>query len=311
MEARFRNCEEVQQELMGWLAGELPETDKQTIAAHLAQCPGCQHELDSLQQLWTSMGALPVPATSEELRPTFYAMLADFKAEEQRRQRWSVAGLLQRLRQWWQPAFAQRLAYSAVLLLVGLGIGYGLKGSEMGTGADESLAQSAPPAPTEATARQVGLISRLNNPSAVQRLQAVSEAEEVAPTNERVLAALFSTLNQDPNVNVRLATLDALAGLADDPTVRLGLVRSLAYQESPLVQSALADLMVQLQERRSVRPLRKLLQQDNLNEQVKNKIEQSIQTLSHERAPAAPPTSSNSHETLPDNPGTLDTSVAT
>ncbi|RPD48031.1 HEAT repeat domain-containing protein [Hymenobacter sediminis] len=311
MEARFRNCEEVQQELMDWLAGELPETDKQTMAAHLAQCPSCQHELDSLQQLWTNMGALPVPAPSEELRPNFYAMLADFKAEEQRRQRWSVQGLLQRLREWWQPAFAQRLAYGAVLLLVGLGIGYGLKGREMGAGADESLAQAAPSAPAEATARQVGLISRLNNPSAVQRLQAVSDAQEVAPTNERVLAALFSTLNQDPNVNVRLATLDALAGLADDPTVRLGLVRSLAYQESPLVQSALADLMVQLQERRSVRPLRKLLQQDNLNEQVKNKIEQSIQSLSHERAPAAPPTSSNSYETLPDNPGTLDTSVAT
>lgn len=159
MEARFRNCEEVQQELMDWLAGELPETDKQTIAAHLAQCPGCQYELDTLQQLWTSMGSLPVPAPSEELRPNFYAMLADFKAEEQRRQRWSVQGLLQRLREWWQPAFAQRLAYGAVLLLVGLGIGYGLKGREMGTGTDESLARLDTPAPTEATARQVGVLA--------------------------------------------------------------------------------------------------------------------------------------------------------
>ncbi|MBG8553866.1 HEAT repeat domain-containing protein [Hymenobacter guriensis] len=309
MEARFRNCEEVQQELMSWLAGELPETDKQTLAAHLAQCPDCQHELEGVQQLWTAMGNLPVPAPSEELRPNFYAMLAEFKAEEQQRQRWSMAGLLERLRQWWQPAFAQRLAYSLVLVLAGLGIGYGLRGHETSAGAEEPLAQVSTESPAS-TARQVGLISRLNNPSAVQRLQAVSEAEQVAPTNERVLAALLSTLNQDPNVNVRLATLDALGSMADDPTVRQGLVRSLTYQESPLVQSALADLMVQLQERRSVRPLRKLLQQDNLNEQVKTKIEQSIQSLSHDRAPAAPSTPSNSNETTHYNSATLDTSVA-
>ena len=81
-----------------------------------------------------------------------------------------------------------------------------------------------------------------------------------------MVTALLSTLNNDPNVNVRLATLEALAPLADDPAVRLGLVHSLTRQDSPLVQSALADVMVQLQERRSVKPLRELLRQANLDE---------------------------------------------
>jgi HEAT repeat protein len=160
-----------------------------------------------------------------------------------------------------------------------------------------------------ANAQQVQLLELLADPSAVQRLRAVSYAGEVAPTNERVVAALFSTLNQDPNVNVRLASLEVLANLTQDPVVRQGLVRSLAHQESPLVQSALADVMVRLQEPRSVRPLRKLLQQENLHEQVKDKIEQSIESLSTDQAPQ-PSTPSTYHENRNDIRSDLGASVA-
>jgi HEAT repeat protein len=113
--------------------------------------------------------------------------------------------------------------------------------------------------------------------------------------NEQVVNALLSTLNNDPNVNVRLATLDALAVLGQDAAVRQGLVHALTKQESPLVQSALADVMVQLQVRRSVKPMKEMLQQGNLNEAVKTKIENSIQTLSNGR-PAAPSTPRQSDE---------------
>lgn len=276
---------------MDWLAGTLPSTEHQTLEAHLRQCPGCQQELTAVRALWTSLGQLPTPEPSEELRPRFYTMLAEFQATEQRRQRWSLATLLARLRAWWQPAYALRLAYSLALLLVGLAVGHGLK---------QSPALPAPVAalPPTATGQQAQVLELLANPSAVQRLRAVSYAEEVAPTNERVVAALLSTLNQDPNVNVRLASLEVLTGLSQDPVVRQGLVRSLQRQDSPLVQSALADVMVQLQERRSVRPLRQLLRQENLNQQVKDKIEQSIESLSTDRAPQ-PSTSSTDHEIHP------------
>lgn len=309
METKFTSCEQVQPELMAWLADELPAADKQAMADHLAHCPACQQELHSVQQLWNAMGTLPVPEPSEQFRPAFYQMLAGFQAEEQRRQRWSVAALLEQVRAWWQPAFGIRLAYGVALLCAGLAIGYGVRPTQPVAAVTEASAPVAATTPA-ATSRQVGLINRLNNPSAVQRLQAVSDAEEMAPNNERVVAALLSTLNQDPNVNVRLATLEVLGGLPDDPMVRQGLVRSLAFQDSPLVQSALADLMVQLQERRSVRSLRKMLQQDNLNEQVKTKIEQSIQSLSHDRS-ADPSTPSKSHETPQQPISSLDTSVAT
>ncbi len=82
------------------------------------------------------------------------------------------------------------------------------------------------------------------------------------------------------DVNVRLVTLEALAELAHDARVREGLVQSLTKQESPLVQVALADIMVKLQEKRSLKPLRQLLRQDGINDLVKSKIEQTIKELS-------------------------------
>ena len=91
--------------------------------------------------------------------------------------------------------------------------------------------------------------------------------------------ALFTTLNEDPNVNVRLATLDALVKLAHDPKVREGLVRSIDLQDSPIMQSAIADVMVKLQEKSSVQYLQKLLGKKDLNQMVKINIEKSIQKL--------------------------------
>ncbi|KAA9339220.1 HEAT repeat domain-containing protein [Hymenobacter busanensis] len=310
MEAKFINCEQVREGLMDWLANEMPADEAQAVEAHLAQCPDCRREQAAVWQLWQAMGNLPVPEPSEQMRPRFYSMLAEFQAAEQRKQQWSVAALVQKLRDWWQPAYAMRLAYGLALLVVGLAAGYGLKARVDAPGAATQQPLAAVPAPAE-NAQQAQLLALLANPSAVQRLRAVSYAEEVAPTNERVVGALLSTLYQDPNVNVRLATLEVLAGLADDPTVRQGLVRALAQQDSPLVQSAMADVMVQLQERRSVRGLRKLLRQDNLNEQVKTKIEQSIQSLSHDRsAPADASTPSTYHENNDHTDSALDTSVA-
>jgi HEAT repeat protein len=155
-------------------------------------------------------------------------------------------------------------------------------------------------ATTEAAAEQTPqdrneqriVLALLDNPSATQRLRGVSYTKNIGEVNQQVVNALLSTLNNDPNVNVRLATLDALAVLGQDPTVRQGLVHSLTKQDSPLVQSALADVMVQLQVRRSVKPMKQMLQQENLNEAVKTKIESSIQTLSNGRS-AGPSTSTD------------------
>jgi len=94
-----------------------------------------------------------------------------------------------------------------------------------------------------------------------------------------VIDALLATLNNDPNVNVRLSTLDALTQLAGYPEVREGLVKSISQQDSPVMQSAIADVMLKLQEKRSVKPLKQLLKQKGLDHGVRDKIKETINNL--------------------------------
>lgn len=275
------DCKQSREWLAQRLADQLPPADQAQLDAHLTQCPACQQEAAALGHIWATLPHLPVPAPSAQLRPRFYAMLAEQEAAAQR-PTWPA-----RLGQWLQPLVAQpawRLAYSALLVAGGIAIGTQLQKSPAPVIATSPA--RAPVAVSPASAPQV-ILAGLTSPSAMQRLQAVSQTRDLSPGNHQVAGALLRTLTQDPNVNVRLAALDALSALGQDPVVRQGLVYALVRQDSPLVQAALADVMVQLQERRSVPRLRALLRQANLDNTVKSKIEASIYQLSAGR-PAAP-----------------------
>jgi HEAT repeat protein len=115
-------------------------------------------------------------------------------------------------------------------------------------------------------------LSLLENPSASERMRAVSYVTESNDVNRKIANALLTTLNNDPNVNVRLTTLEVLSNFANDPFVRKGLVASILQQDSPLVQDALADVMVKLQEKKAVKPLQQVLKNKETNEMIKAKI---------------------------------------
>ena len=90
---------------------------------------------------------------------------------------------------------------------------------------------------------------------------------------------MIKTLNNDENVNVRLAALEALKPYGNNSEVRQELIRAIGNQESPLVQIALADLMASLQEKSSVREFDKLLKDSRTPGEVKERIRRSIEVL--------------------------------
>ncbi len=115
--------------------------------------------------------------------------------------------------------------------------------------------------------------------SASKRLQAVNEASKLNNATEKVILALFKMLNTDTNVNVRLAAVTSLSKYVDNPKVREGLILSITKQESPLVQIALAELMVTLKEQKSINSMETLLQKPDINSAVKQKLEESIKQI--------------------------------
>jgi hypothetical protein len=278
MEAKPINCENAKEQFTDWLSNQMPDLERATLENHIMQCAGCQQELHTFSQLWRQMGELRAPEPSETMRVRFHAMLDTYKDTVETEQRQSMGGFFARLQELFTPQPAFRLAYSLVLLCLGIAGGYWFH--QQGSPAMAYQQQIDTLSSQVKEMRQLMLLSLLENPSATERLKAVSYTNEINQVDDQVAEALLTTLNNDPNVNVRLVTLEALAKLAKDPKVREGLVQSITQQDSPLVQSALADVMVKLQEKRSIKQLRLLLKEENLNDLVKSKIQQSIKELS-------------------------------
>jgi HEAT repeats len=159
-----------------------------------------------------------------------------------------------------------------VILFLGFAGGYWLRNPSPGSdvaGLTEEISEL----------KEMMMFSLLENESVSDRLRAVSLTRELDGASDKVTAALFSALNNDPSVNVRLAALEALIPFVNTPNVREGLIRSIAFQDSPLVQVSLAELMAAIQERKSVNELRKLVESDKTPREVREKIQQSISVL--------------------------------
>jgi hypothetical protein len=220
--------------------------------------------LDDLNVLNDRVMKLEMPEPSAELDHRFYQMLS---LEKKPRNTFS----LKQFFAW--PEFAPKLAFASVTLLAGLALGYFIRPTKADNQHIEVLSQQV------TDLKEMMMLSLLEKESASDRLKAVSLTQEMDQASQKVTKALLETLNNDSNVNVRLAALDALRGYANDSGVREALVRSIPKQESPLVQVALAELMAGLQVKSSVKELKKIFENENTPADVKNKIKQSIDVL--------------------------------
>lgn len=223
-----------------------------------------------------SDGEIDQPDPSPSMRAGFDAMLENFRQESAVRPN-PIREWMNKLQEYWSLQAQPRLAFSLLLVAIGLMGGYFLHQPGQTSLAYNRQIDSLTSQVTEM--KQVMMFSLLNDPSASERIRAVSYTEEVNSVDTRVMKALFTTMNEDPNVNVRLATLEALVRLAGDPKIREGLVRSIELQDAPMMQTAIADAMVKLQEKSSIQSLQKLLNKKGLNQMVKANIEKNIQKL--------------------------------
>jgi len=234
-----------------------------------------KEELEN-RHLWNLMDGIKAPEPEPDMEMRFQGMLEHYKQTELDKRSywkdfWSGLALLFAVRP--QVQFA----YSLVLIALGLGAGYLMNHKDsIKTKENEQLFALASQVKEM---RKMMVVSLLENPSASERLRAVNYTGEMQRADQQVITALLTTLNEDQNVNVRLVTLDALAKFSGQPEVRAGLVSSITRQDNPLVQVAMANLMLKLQEKGSVAPLKELLGQQELNDAVRIKIEHTIGKL--------------------------------
>ncbi|WP_138430111.1 HEAT repeat domain-containing protein [Fodinibius saliphilus] len=227
-------------------------------------------EIKQMEATYQKMDKLPASEPTEKMHNTFYTMLEEEK-KQQAPQRLTI--LLNRLKALFRPIGIRRIAVASVIFLVGIFAGNLLTPFQDYRQQMNQLSEEV------SKMRQVMMMSLLDNQSSSERLKAVNISTNIQSADSRMISALLKTLNNDPNVNVRLATVEALVRHASNPDVRQGLVQSISKQQSPQVQVALADAMLAMQEPRSVDELQKLLQQNGLNGAVRDKLENTIAAL--------------------------------
>jgi hypothetical protein len=255
------------EQLLGRLeTGSASEADLKEIERLLESGELEIDDIDSFALLQNQIMRMDSPLPSAALNQRFYQMLS---SEKRRSKRF----LWKDFFSW--PAVAPRLATACLMLIAGFAAGYFLRPSAT-TPNDGQIAVLS----QQLTGLQeMMMLSLLEKGSATERLKAVNLTQEMSAASRKVTTALIATLNEDENVNVRLAALDALKPYARDPYVREALIRSISKQESPLLQVSLAELMAALQEKSAVKEFEKIVESENMPAEVRKKIRESIETI--------------------------------
>ncbi len=300
MSRESTTCETMQERLPARLQGALAPDELAELEAHLAGCADCAAEARSFAELWHGLGEPSEPVPTERMRARLDALIAAEISTGSARELAAPTPFRRRAQERSAPTaggaglFDRRWLALAAMLLVGLGLGYLVFGR---SGDDVAILR-----------REVGdlhtmvALSLLEKGSVSERLQGVAYSREVAvdrdfgiaqarggrggqsgqggstapggqsaPGDPRdpVVAALFTRLLEDPNVNVRLAALEALRPLAAREDRRGEFVAAVARQQSPLVALSLIDLLIESDGAAARRDLEQLLDNDQLDPVVR------------------------------------------
>ncbi|MBO3700311.1 hypothetical protein [Roseivirga sp. E12] len=226
-------------------------------------------EVEAIKVLQTKMETADTPEPSVAMTDNFYRMLNDAKAQPSPNKReWSLERV-------WQLLFGTnsgRLAFGMAVLLIGVVAGRGFSGNAYQNELKNLSSQMS-------EMQQMMSMAMLEEESVSERLKGVQMSSGLVSSNKEVTDAMFVTLNNDESTNVRMAALNLLSEYADDPAIREGLINSISEQESPLMQLALAELMVELQEQKAVKEFNQIIEGEYTPEEVKTTLRESVNKI--------------------------------
>lgn len=265
-------CEQIAELLPDYLQENLSPEQNLLVQQHLEECAACREDV----LIWQKLSLLPIEQPSSASRERFEAMLQAYQTGRCD-QRTSAFPERKRASSWnpfeWLRSPVAGLAWSLALLAIGIFAGTYVS-------RNNSRSEEFAVMQSELTnMRQLVVLSMLQQQSASERLQGVTFSQREEHLNPQVLSALLHTLRYDGSVDVRLAALDALSRHSSQPQVRTGITDSLQAQQSPLVQVALIDLLVEWRDPNLAQRLRTLQQSPDLNPAVRQRADWALSKL--------------------------------
>jgi hypothetical protein len=211
------------------------------------------------QQLWSELGNLPQEAPSQQLRRRFYDELEHADRRMHRRSRWLG----------WITA--PGLAVAMGCLFVGVMVGLLLRSQPAANHGELAQLQQQ-----VAILNRNLVLDRLENDSASKRLLGVIEASDLAEHDPEIRRALLERAVDDRVHSVRSAAIDAIGPRVGSPAVGDELMASLEKAESPLVQLALADLVLRYGNPMQMEQLLQLSERGRLHPDVAQHVKSSV-----------------------------------
>ena len=240
-------CEEIKPLFAEYWSRTLDREESAAVEEHLEACESCRAEAGRLEFLWRDLALLPPDEPGGAMRERFYQTLSAYQAGAAHGEPLS-ARTAEKSRATWVPLWS-RIAAGLALLLGGGGIGYSLRSNQASANEIAQLRGEV------SHMNQLVTLSLLQQQSASERLRGVSWAVRAEPSDTEVRGALLAAVNHDPNVNVRLAAVEALRPFAANRTTRDAVLQALPLQTEPIVQVALIDLLVDLKEKDAAQEL--------------------------------------------------------
>jgi hypothetical protein len=263
------NCEQMTELLPDYFHQRLQSSERSAVDLHLHECTGCAEQV----KLWKQLGQLEEEKPGPALKKRFDAMLSVYQEG-----RWEHEQLAKpRVWHWsgfnWLRGAWPQVAMTAILLVVGFGVGRYSAPPDPHTGDFQALRREL------LSTRQLVVISLLQQQSPSQRLQGVNRSYQLEQADPEIITALIRALKTDASVDVRLAALDSLLRYNRDAHVRRGVTEALGGRQSPLVQIALIDALVEMRESQAVPQIKQLQQSPGINPAVRERATWGIAQL--------------------------------
>ncbi len=265
-------CDKTETYIIDYIDQNLDKSILEEIEMHLATCEKCNDEVKKYKELLHSISEIPQEKPGEIVRKDFHKMLqseidvSNTYDDNPGRTNFTVN---------WSSTIV-KIAACIALLITGAFIGILI---QQGVQTDKRAGQIDNLQLEIKTMKELLMYTMLNEESPSQRIKAVNYAEGIPDPDSKVIHVLIHTLNNDKNVNVRLAAAYSLEKYSADKTVRDSLVISLGKQTDPIIQVVLMNILVENKEIKAVKPMREIISNKNTLKEVKDIAQKSINVL--------------------------------
>lgn len=250
--------------MMDYLEGKLSGELKSFVEKHINKSPENKEEFEALKATLSMMG------NDRELEPDASLRLEFLNQIEEEIQQLSGTRSI-------QPNFWSNYGWKVAAAIAFVAVG--ALATMLLTNRSEMDKMQALQEDLNETKAMLELALQ-NDQSASQRMKSIQASFSVAQPDEDMINVLIEVMNNDDNVNVRLAAIEALSNFSSNAQVRKALVQSLKQQKEAMIQITLINVLVGIEAKGAVDELNNIIEDSTTLPVVRDEAHMAVFKLS-------------------------------